>query len=140
MAFPLSAVDERLSGGTAQIATMSDHLAIKYLAWRDRKDIVSRVRTWVLEQLSEGEVNEAAAAAAMAMSTRNLNRKLQEQDTSFKALLNETRRSLAEQYVADPSLTLTEISFMLGFSEASSFSRAYKRWTGKSPSEARGEA
>jgi AraC-like DNA-binding protein len=47
------------------------------------------------------------------------------------------RRSLAEQYIHDNSLTLTEISLLLGFSEPSSFSRAFKSWTGKAPSEAR---
>jgi AraC-like DNA-binding protein len=49
----------------------------------------------------------------------------------------EIRRELAEQYISDSTLTLTEISFLLGFSEVSSFSRAYRRWEGQSPSEAR---
>jgi len=52
-------------------------------------------------------------------------------------LLVKTRRNLAEQYILDNSLTLTEISLLLGFSEPSSFSRAFKSWTGKAPSEAR---
>jgi AraC-like DNA-binding protein len=47
------------------------------------------------------------------------------------------RRDLAEQYILDNSLTLTEISLLLGFSEPSSFSRAFKNWTGTAPSEAR---
>ena len=47
------------------------------------------------------------------------------------------RRELAEQYILDNSLTLTEISMLLGFSEPSSFSRAFKHWTGTAPSEAR---
>ena len=73
------------------------------------------------------------------MSTRNLNRKLSAQNTSFKALLLEIRSELANQYINDDTLTLTEISYLLGFSEISSFSRAYKRWTGHSPSDARRE-
>ena len=52
-------------------------------------------------------------------------------------LLTEVRKELAKQYIQDRSKTLTEISYMLGFSEASSFSRAYKGWTGHAPSEAR---
>ena len=47
------------------------------------------------------------------------------------------RRELAEQYINDPSLSLQEISFLLGFSEQSAFSRAYRRWTGQSPSAVR---
>jgi AraC-like DNA-binding protein len=73
----------------------------------------------------------------MNTSIRNLNRKLSNEGTSFKTLLMEIRRELAEQYINDSTLTLTEISFLLGFSEISSFSRAYRRWEGQSPSEAR---
>jgi AraC-like DNA-binding protein len=51
--------------------------------------------------------------------------------------LFDTRSELANQYLNDATLTLTEISYMLGFSEVSSFSRAYRRWTGQSPSTAR---
>ena len=137
MDFPRQAVDEPLTGGNQQVAASSDEMAVRYLAWRDRNDIVNRVKTWIIEHLAEGHVTEDQAAAALAMSTRNLNRKLREEETSFREVLNDTRRSLAERLIADPSLSLTEISFMLGFSEASSFSRAFKRWTGTSPSDAR---
>jgi AraC-like DNA-binding protein len=71
------------------------------------------------------------------MSPRNLHRRLTNEGTSFKALLLETRQELARQYINDSTKTLTEISFLLGFSEVSSFSRAYRRWTGRSPSKAR---
>jgi AraC-like DNA-binding protein len=71
------------------------------------------------------------------MTPRNLHRKLQKEGTSFKGLLTEVRKELAKQYIQDRSKTLTEISYLLGFSEASSFSRAYKGWTGHAPSEAR---
>jgi AraC-like DNA-binding protein len=87
--------------------------------------------------LGEDSVTEATIASDLHMSTRNLNRKLVAENTSFKALLLEIRSELASQYINDASLTLTEISYMLGFSEISSFSRAFKRWTGQSPSEVR---
>ena len=82
-------------------------------------------------------VTDRIAAVALHTTKRNLHRKLQAQGTSFKQLLTETRQELAEQYINDSTLTLTEISFLLGFSEASSFTRSYKRWTGLPPSEAR---
>ena len=63
-----------------------------------------------------------------------MQRKLSELDTSFRKLIDEVRMDLASKYIQDSQLTLTEISFLLGFSEASSLSRAYKRWTGESPS------
>jgi AraC-like DNA-binding protein len=71
------------------------------------------------------------------MTPRNLHRKLQKEETTFKQLLTEVRKDLAQQYIKDRSKTLTEISFLLGFAEVSSFSRAYKSWTGHPPSEER---
>ncbi len=53
--------------------------------------------------------------------------------TNFRKLLTEVRQELAEQYVADPTISITEISYLLGFSDISSFSRAFKRWAGESP-------
>jgi AraC-like DNA-binding protein len=58
--------------------------------------------------------------------------------TSFKRLLETVRQELAEQYIADPGRSLAEITYLLGFSEASAFSRAYRRWNGESPSRVRG--
>jgi AraC-like DNA-binding protein len=128
---------ERLTGSNRQLAQLSDHIVVRYLASLDRDDIINRVKTVILEHLGEGGVTESKVAQSLHMSRRNLNRKLNSEDTSFKNLLLEIRTELANQYISDASLTLTEISYMLGFSEISSFSRAYRRWTGCSPSEAR---
>ena len=110
---------------------------LKYLANRAREDFVSRTRAAILDRLGDGNVTETAVAKMLHLSPRQLNRKLSEEDTNFRTLLVECRRELAEQYINDSSLSLTEISYLLGFSEASSFSRAYRRWTGKSPTQAR---
>jgi AraC-like DNA-binding protein len=120
-----------------QLAQLNDHIVVRYLAHLSRKDIVNRVKAAILDGLGEGAATESNIAQAMNTSARNLNRKLSNEGTSFKALLMEIRRELAEQYINDSARTLTEISFMLGFSEVSSFSRAYRRWEGQSPSEAR---
>ena len=129
--------DEKLSGSNKQLAQLHDHIVIRYLASIDQKDIVNRVRSAILERLGEGGVTESCAADSLHMSTRNLHRKLAAEGSNFKDLLLEIRTELANQYINDATLTLTEISYMLGFSEVSSFSRAYRRWTGQSPSEAR---
>ena len=71
------------------------------------------------------------------MSVRTMHRKLADANHNFRNLLVEVRRDLAELYILDNSLTLTEISLLLGFSEPSSFSRAFKSWTGSAPSEMR---
>jgi len=130
-------VDKRLTGSNDQLAELNEHIVVKYLAHRSRNDIVNRTKAAIIDGLANGSVNESTIAAELHMTPRNLHRKLQKEDTSFKLLLNETRRELAQQYIQDRSKTLTEISYLLGFSEASSFSRAYKNWTGQAPSEAR---
>jgi len=125
----LKQADKRLTGASKQLAQLHDHIVVKYLAHLSRKDIVNRVKAAILDGLGDGAATESSIAQTVNTSIRNLNRKLSK--------LVETRRELAEQYINDSTLTLTEISFLLGFSEVSSFSRAYRRWEGQSPSEAR---
>ena len=129
--------DKQLTGSNKQMAQLNDHIVVRYLAHLSRNDIVNRVKAAILDSLGEGAATESTIADAMNTSIRNLNRKLSKEGTSFKSLLMEIRRELAGQYINDSTLTLTEISFLLGFSEVSSFSRAYRRWEGQSPSEAR---
>ncbi len=133
----LRQADEQLTGSNKQLAQLNDHMVVRYLASLDRDDIINRAKAAILECLGEGGVCETSVAQSLHMSTRNLHRRLHAEDSSFKNLLLEIRTELASQYINDTTLTLTEISFMLGFSEISSFSRAYRRWTGQSPSEAR---
>ena len=137
MVLGIADVDKRLTGSNDQLAELNEHIVIKYLAHSAKQDIVNRVKAAVIDGLASGVVNEIQIAEQLHMTPRNLHRKLQKEGTSFKVLLTEVRKELAKQYIQDRSKTLTEISYMLGFSEASSFSRAYKGWTGHAPSEAR---
>jgi AraC-like DNA-binding protein len=66
-----------------------------------------------------------------------LQRKLHEEQTSFSEIYNSIRRELANEYVQDSQMSMTEIAYLLGFSEQANFSRAFRRWYGISPSEAR---
>lgn len=68
------------------------------------------------------------------MSEAGLQQKLAERGTGFQELLDETRCELAIGYLHQPALTITEIAFLLGFSDASNFTRAFKRWKGAPPS------
>jgi AraC-like DNA-binding protein len=137
MFVPLEKIDQRLTGSNDQLAKLNEHIVVKYLAHSEKMDIVNRVKAAIIDGLGSGGVTEASVAEQLHMTPRNIHRKLQKENTSFKMLLNETRRDLAQQYIQDRTKTLTEISFLLGFSEVSSFSRAYKGWTGQPPSEAR---
>lgn len=133
----LEDVDRRLTGSNAELAKLNEHIVIKYLAHSEKGDIVNQVKAAIIDELANGSVSEKTVAESLFMTPRNLHRKLQKEETSFKLLLTEVRKDLALQYIQDRSKTLTEISFLLGFSEVSSFSRAFKGWTGKPPSEAR---
>ena len=137
LSIPLEVASQRLTGSNEELARLNEHIVVKYLAHAAKTDIVNRVKAAILDGLSSGGVSEMGIADALHMTARNLHRKLQKENTSFKFQLNEIRQELAEQYIKDRSITLTEMSFMLGFSEISSFSRAYKHWTGKAPSAVR---
>jgi AraC-like DNA-binding protein len=130
-------VDLRLTGSNQELAQLNEHIVVKYLAHSAKEDIVNRVKAAIIDALANGGVSETSVAAGLHTTPRNLHRKLQKEQTSFKALLTGLRRELAQQYIQDRSKTLTEISYLLGFSEVSSFSRAFKGWTGHPPSEAR---
>ena len=96
-------------------------------------DIISKVKRAIIESLPSGTPSEEEIARQVFVSSRTLQRKLADENTNFRTLLLEVRRKLAERYIADKTMPLVEISYMLGFSETSSFSRAFKQWTGTTP-------
>jgi AraC-like DNA-binding protein len=101
---------------------------------------LSSVRRAVAESLRDGEPSLARIAKKLAMSPRTLQRQLNEQGVKFKNLVNDTRRQFALIYLKDRRNSLTEIAFLLGYSDASAFNRAFKRWTGLAPSAYRAQA
>ena len=74
---------------------------------------------------------------SLHMSRRTLQRKLAEADLTYQQLVDDTRRDLALRYIEDPGRSLTEITFLLGFSGQSAFTRAFRRWTGTAPTDFR---
>lgn len=134
---PLALVDEVLIGANPELALMNDKVVTRRLALIDKNDIIARVRAILVDQLPLGNLSDETVADALHMSVRTMHRRLADVGSNFRALLVDMRQSLAEAYILDNSLTLTEISLLLGFSEPSSFSRAFKSWTGTAPSEAR---
>jgi AraC-like DNA-binding protein len=77
------------------------------------------------------------AAKKLGVSRRTLARRLAREKVSFNAILNELRLNLAKEYLAEPGLQVGEVAWLLGFKEASTFSHAFKRWTGAPPTELR---
>lgn len=93
------------------------------------------VRQALVHQIREGQTSLAALAQALGTSARTLQRQLAAQGLSFQGLLHDTRRRLAEEYLRDPALDLAEIALMLGYSEQSAFTRAFRDWCGCTPGQ-----
>ncbi len=105
-----------------------------------RNTLGGQVRAWLLAELVAGEPTAGAAAKALNMSVRSLHRALSEEDTSFRGLLELLRRERAASLLGNPRYSIGEVAFLLGFSELSSFYRAFKRWNGMTPAAFRAEA
>jgi len=96
-----------------------------------------RVRAVLLELLPSGRATVNAVAKELAMSPRTLQRQLRSEGTGFQPVLRETRGSLAEHYLREGRLEVSEIAFLLGYDEPNSFYRAFHTWTGRTPQAAR---
>jgi AraC-like DNA-binding protein len=96
-----------------------------------------QVRGGLLRELERGEPELERLARRLHMSPRSLQRRLQREGTSLKLLTAELRRELAVRHLGEPHESIGEIAFLLGFSEPSTFHRAFKRWTGMTPIEYR---
>lgn len=133
----LDDADRILPSGNKDMAEFNDQAMTKYLLAKNSDPLVSRVTKIIVEHLPSGDATIEKAASELFMSKRKLQRLLQDEGTSFMTILNETRADIAKEYVRNKDMDLTEIAFLLGFSEQSTFSRSFKRWTGKSPSSFR---
>jgi AraC-like DNA-binding protein len=91
------------------------------------------VQQLLAQSLSDGRAALDRIAARLHISTRTLHRRLEQEGTSFRHILHDVRRELAERHLQEGRLMIAEIAFLLGYSEASAFHRAFKRWTGHSP-------
>ncbi len=99
-----------------------------------------RVRLHLLEALKGGIPTAAGIAQALHVSVRTLHRNLRQEDTTFRELLGQVRHEQATKHLANPQISISEVAFLLGFSELSSFYRAFKSWTGTTPAEYRAAA
>ena len=93
------------------------------------------MRVVLLDGLPNGAQSQAEVARQLGLSTRALQRRLAAESTSYGALVDGTRRELALAYLREARHSMTDIGYLLGFSGAASFTRAFRRWTGKTPSE-----
>jgi AraC-like DNA-binding protein len=94
---------------------------------------LARVRERIRLELQDGPPSLDRVAEGLKMSARTLQRRLGDIGLSFTGLVEETRRELAQDYLARSNLALAEVAFVLGYADLATFIRAFKRWTGKTP-------
>lgn len=135
--FGRGTVEALLPSGNADLALHNDAVVQSYLARVNEGHVTRRVRAIVADRLLDGRPTQASVARALGMSLRSLQRRLIEEGTCYKQILMATRRDLARSYVREARFSVTEIAFLLGFLDTSSFCRAFKRWTGQTPSRYR---
>ncbi|MFW2405465.1 MAG: AraC family transcriptional regulator [Gammaproteobacteria bacterium] len=140
MLFDRDSLEARLPGENAAVARANDDVAEHYLENLDPQKVASAVREILIDLLPSGESSQAAIAGRMNRSLSTLQRQLQGEGTSYQEIRDDMRSALARAYVGDDELTLSQIAYLLGFSDQSNFSRAFKRWTGESPREFRRRA
>lgn len=123
---PILAADEEL-------ASMLDSVANRYLEQRMSGRMAVRVRDLLIATLTNGSVSKSDVARQLNMTERTLLRRLKAEGTTFVEVLNGVRQELAFQYLQRPGVTVSDAAYMLGFSDENTFSRAFKRWTGRRP-------
>ena len=121
-------------GDPMLLLVMQDSLSqLSRLGQRSERDLFNDVREQVRQQLLVGEPTLELAAEQLGMSSWSLQRRLREQNLSFSTVVDGLRRELATHYLRQHQLPISNLAPLLGYSEASAFSRAFRRWFGVSP-------
>lgn len=120
-------------GDPSIVRFFDSHLNKELVRFRDDLSFERRVRNQIAKSLSQGTPKVSDVAAQFAMSGRTLQRRLSDRGYSFTSLIDESRRELAKQLLSETTYALAEVAFLTGFSDQSSFNRAFKRWAGQTP-------
>lgn len=115
------------------VGFFDSHLEQELAELDDDHGLEHRVRIQVSQSLSDGVPTVSATAKRLGMSARTLQRRLSASGHSYQQLIDEARRRLAEKLLRQTDYSLQEVAFLTGFSEQSAFTRAFKRWSGKTP-------
>ncbi len=129
-------MDNPLPTASPEIASTNSELLRRYLDSLNRS-FVTRARQHLADLFLSGRATQEALAAELNVSPRNLQRKLLSENTSFRNLLDALRQKHALHEIKHSLKPITEVAHDLGFSDSTSFCRAFKRWTGETPTQYR---
>lgn len=139
--FPLAALTLPLRGDPSMLAALESEakkrLQTLHIEQVDTDPQVMQIKQLIAARLSYGAPEVSAVALALDISVRSLQRHLEIRGTSYTHLIEQVRQSMAERYMHDLSLSLADIALLLGFSEQSTFQRAFKRWFETTPKQYR---
>lgn len=135
--FPLAWADRPIRSADSSLVPLLEMHASQLLRQLRSERFIATVSQVLLEGLTTGEHAIAAVASRLCLSPRALQRQLKSQGTTFNDLLQEIRLEMANFYLADPRIPLADIAGRLGYQEQSSFSHAYRQWTGSTPQAVR---
>ena len=133
--FDKEALRAPLPHGTPDVTKATDKIAERYIETLDPTKVASQVRRLLIALLPSGKADQALVSSRLNRSTSSLQRQLQSEGLSYRDVLESTRRSLAENYLRDKKHSYAQIAYLIGFSDQSNFSRAFKRWTSLSPKQ-----
>jgi AraC-like DNA-binding protein len=132
LAIPILSSDHRL------LALLKKHAeALLSQRGTNRPDLLQRLERRITELLPTGRARTKVLAGEMGMSERSFHRRLEEAGVTFADLVDRLRHELAMRYVEDRSVRLRDVAYLLGYANQSSFSTAFRRWTGQAPRAAR---
>ena len=122
-----------MAGSIPEVAKATDRISELYIETLDTNKAATKVRQLLIDLLPSGDAHQDRVARTLHCSASSLQRQLQSEGTSYREVLADTRRSLAIEYLRDGKNSHAQIAYLLGFSDQSNFSRAFKRWTGVPP-------
>ncbi len=134
--FPVSMMDSLNPSADAALRQLLERYAADQLARIPTSARFSqRIRACIVSMLPLGGLTADAVATQFSMSNRTLRRRLQEEATSYHEILDEVRAELARHYLTKEKRGIDEVAFLLGFSDPSAFTKAFRRWTGHTPAD-----
>ena len=133
--FDKKTLREPLRHGTPDVAKATDKIAEQYIETLDPKKVASQVKRLLIALLPSGKADQEVVSSRLNRSASTLQRQLASEGLNYRDVLESTRRSLAENYLRDNKHSYAQIAYLVGFSDQSNFSRAFKRWTSMSPKQ-----